>query len=483
MHIRLVITNAEGTTHAQEFHQERITIGRSRNNDVVLSAEKVSREHAVIFFRNGTAYLGSSGKFGTSLNGKELTPEEEYVLAEEDRIEICGHVLVFQQYELSALHIEAPEDVTVLAEASKLLEERRAAQAGVQPLLEKTPLAKTGARPFSEKSAEVYQDENRTPLLAHEAKTIARELDGIYRKHVVNDPAVRKQHLQEALEKRLRRFSRHDREEIIRLLKERFFNKEEVWERLIAENNELKLKIEAIHGKENLASEAYEALANTSKKLVDGARPFRAEPELAQFGENVRQALESFLAFFIDLNRSRFRSMETDLTQINSKFLEVGPLQRARSVKELGRHLLDWNAKEDNRKAHALLENALNDFLFHELALQAGFQEGLWNGAQQLFYRLNPSTIEEQIGSNQVGFKFFKLPQKILGPLHEWRCWRRYKKEFKELKQEFRTTFKAWFRAAFQQAYETEFQKLQAADTDPLEKRMRYRAQIEKGLP
>lgn len=476
MLVRLALINPDGSEQITEFRRERITLGRSRNNDVVLNAENVSREHAVIFFRNGAAYLTNQGKYGTLLNGKELGLEQEHALALGDRIVICDHTVVFQRFE-----DEGAENLSPATESAPPLQRNAPAQS--RAARDRTPAAQTGYRAFAEGAALSYHEENRTPLLAHEAKVIAKELDGIYRKHVASEAAVRKQHLQEALEKRLRRFSRHDREEIVRLLKERFFNKDEVWERLIAENNEMKLKLEAIHGKENLASEAYETMANTAKRLLDGAPPFRAEPELARFGENMRQALESFLAFFIDLNRSRFRSMETDLTQIDSKFLALGPLQRARSVKELGRQLLDWNGKDDNRKTHELLENALNDFLFHELALQSGFQEGLWNGAQQLFHRFNPSVIEEQVGRTNGGAKFFMLPQKILVLLYEWRCWRLYKKEFKELKEEFRTMFKGWFRAAFQQAYEAEFQNLQSADTDPLEKRMRYRAHIETGLP
>ena len=75
--------------------QGSCTFGRSRNNNVILSEDKVSRRHAIVHAQEGNEFwiidLGSSN--GTYLNGRRVA--QPCQLKDGDRIEIAGHVYAF----------------------------------------------------------------------------------------------------------------------------------------------------------------------------------------------------------------------------------------------------------------------------------------------------------------------------------------------------------------------------------------------------
>jgi len=73
----------------------RLSIGRSENNDIVLTEARVSRNHALISWRESDKQfivtdLGSSN--GTFLNGSKITPSTEYPLQDWDKIRISSSV-------------------------------------------------------------------------------------------------------------------------------------------------------------------------------------------------------------------------------------------------------------------------------------------------------------------------------------------------------------------------------------------------------
>jgi DNA-binding NtrC family response regulator len=55
------------------FNHEKVTFGKSKDNDLVLADEFVSRHHGEIYFRNGEFFMRDLGsKNGTSVNGKRV---------------------------------------------------------------------------------------------------------------------------------------------------------------------------------------------------------------------------------------------------------------------------------------------------------------------------------------------------------------------------------------------------------------------------
>jgi ABC-type multidrug transport system ATPase subunit/pSer/pThr/pTyr-binding forkhead associated (FHA) protein len=71
-----------------------LTLGRSADNDVPLSVEKASRNHARVRAENGGLVLEDLGStHGTLLNGAPLAPESPQPLSAGDRVEIGGAVI------------------------------------------------------------------------------------------------------------------------------------------------------------------------------------------------------------------------------------------------------------------------------------------------------------------------------------------------------------------------------------------------------
>ena len=91
---RLRIIGREGDEHVHAFDGTGLTIGRSGDNDLVISDARVSRHHARISGRRGTlvyADLGSTN--GSRVNGIEVG---ELVLGAGDRIELGDTVIIVE---------------------------------------------------------------------------------------------------------------------------------------------------------------------------------------------------------------------------------------------------------------------------------------------------------------------------------------------------------------------------------------------------
>jgi hypothetical protein len=81
--------------HTIPLDRPVVTLGRQRDNHIVIDAPHVSRRHAQIRLRFGRYVLydlGSSG--GTAVNGQ---PVHEYVLAPGDVISLAGYTLLYME--------------------------------------------------------------------------------------------------------------------------------------------------------------------------------------------------------------------------------------------------------------------------------------------------------------------------------------------------------------------------------------------------
>jgi hypothetical protein len=91
---RLRVIQPDGTERETTVEHGQLTIGRARDNDLVLDDGKVSRHHARLLPRHGTLVftdLGSTN--GSWVNGTRVA---EVALGEGDRIEVGGTVLVVE---------------------------------------------------------------------------------------------------------------------------------------------------------------------------------------------------------------------------------------------------------------------------------------------------------------------------------------------------------------------------------------------------
>jgi hypothetical protein len=74
----------------------RLTIGRSGENDVILQAKTVSRDHAVLTYTEGRWYVEDRGSAnGTFVNGSRLPFGVPHPLRHGDRIGLGAETLVF----------------------------------------------------------------------------------------------------------------------------------------------------------------------------------------------------------------------------------------------------------------------------------------------------------------------------------------------------------------------------------------------------
>jgi len=78
-----------------QLHGQEVTLGRARDNDVILDDPRISRYHARIVQRYGQFVLQDLGStYGTALNGQMV---QECVLRHGDRLSLGGVELFFEE--------------------------------------------------------------------------------------------------------------------------------------------------------------------------------------------------------------------------------------------------------------------------------------------------------------------------------------------------------------------------------------------------
>ncbi|MBI2339478.1 MAG: FHA domain-containing protein [Deltaproteobacteria bacterium] len=75
--------------------KDNVSIGRSPSNDLVLTAPKVSRQHAAINkYKDQYIIIDLKSSNGVYVNGRKV---DEHVLMEGDQISVGGYKFVFQK--------------------------------------------------------------------------------------------------------------------------------------------------------------------------------------------------------------------------------------------------------------------------------------------------------------------------------------------------------------------------------------------------
>lgn len=75
-----------------------ITVGRTRNNDIVINDERISRFHAFFQLRDGAWVVSDAGsKNGTTVEGDRLDPRKPCILPDRSSVDFGGYRARFFQ--------------------------------------------------------------------------------------------------------------------------------------------------------------------------------------------------------------------------------------------------------------------------------------------------------------------------------------------------------------------------------------------------
>lgn len=110
----ITIETAEGRAERYPLAKERVTIGRSRESDIFLPDQWLSRHHAEILRRDSVFFVHDLGsKNGTLLNGQAVSGDRR--LRDGDVITLGEHVLTFTEAEAEDETAPPPEGTRIFS--------------------------------------------------------------------------------------------------------------------------------------------------------------------------------------------------------------------------------------------------------------------------------------------------------------------------------------------------------------------------------
>jgi pSer/pThr/pTyr-binding forkhead associated (FHA) protein len=90
---RIILTKDDDVLREVTLIKERVTIGRSPHNDIVIDNRAVSAEHAVIVTRDGDSFLEDlNSTNGTNVNGQ---PIRKHFLQDRDIVELALYRILY----------------------------------------------------------------------------------------------------------------------------------------------------------------------------------------------------------------------------------------------------------------------------------------------------------------------------------------------------------------------------------------------------
>ena len=112
----LNVQGADGSRRLLTLEKDRITIGRSRDNDVFLPDQWLSRTHAAVRAEDSVYFVEDLGsKNGTLVNGRKL--EDEHQLRHGDVITLGEHTLTFSEEESADVIDDEPAGTQIFSAA------------------------------------------------------------------------------------------------------------------------------------------------------------------------------------------------------------------------------------------------------------------------------------------------------------------------------------------------------------------------------
>ena len=115
----LEISN-DNTSNEYRLKEPVTTIGRSAENDIVLSEDIVSRHHAIFEWEDNTWYITDSGSTnGTLVNGTQIKPQLRFSLKDGDELSIGNYLITFRMTETSEeipVSTAVPQEIATVEE-------------------------------------------------------------------------------------------------------------------------------------------------------------------------------------------------------------------------------------------------------------------------------------------------------------------------------------------------------------------------------
>jgi pSer/pThr/pTyr-binding forkhead associated (FHA) protein len=428
MPTKLVISNLTGQYDQNEFvfDQETITIGRLSSNDLALSDDKriVSNKHAKIE-RQGELFqlIDLNSKNFTYLNDRELKPSQAYPIRDGDQFRIGDFTIDFFVLEGHENEVDKPSEgehvlnpyQDTLKELSDVLQRIYEQYEHEDPTKRDASLCQALKESFSTTEpsnagaiiSDVYSQQIQS--LSSGSDDVEEELADIL-----------SMKLYEALAE-VRRFR-----EIVESRKQEIGD-EITHEQSAVESTRIEDSYHSKHAEDSHGfspvtrlTQVVDVLMESIVKLVKGPWQFRLE----FLGQTIIQLPESF-------------SIHTS------------------TVEDLKRFLFDEEIfEEEMSKRLALLKEAANEAMLHQIAVLDGYRLSVDEGIHQFLRLIDPKTLEKELLKKTFTIGPIKIPYRYLPLLVKWKLLQSYQNKHREFIEEDRNIIeKRLFRPPFIRGY------------------------------
>ncbi|HEX9749788.1 MAG TPA: type VI secretion system-associated FHA domain protein [candidate division Zixibacteria bacterium] len=218
-------------------------------------------------------------------------------------------------------------------------------------------------------------------------------------------------------------------------------------QRLQEENAKLRRQLE-------LSRTAYDYLVRLAHHFSGDEVAFESPDQIRAFCERIKRAVESLVDGIKTLMAGRKQmqrqwSLYASQPQQGTAFVRVAELRG-----DLGRSLLDWQNPALDDQNTRQLQNSVNELKHHQLALMAGYERCVREGALAVLRELDPDIIEGRDapaagGPESHGSLKQLLPWRTAGLFRTFR--RRYADLIAEDAQWYQSRFLPLFRQGYKE--------------------------------
>jgi hypothetical protein len=332
MSIRFTILNEKKPDYRREeiFSQDVITIGRDESNNMVLEDKRksVSRKHAEIRLDEGIYFLVDLGsRNGTFINNYKVNPNHPYALEHGSEIAIGDYVLTISMQ-------TTPEG--------------------------ESPNVKFGYQ----REATVFVS---NPFL-DDVKNLVSTLERLNEKYEIEDPAMRRDYLVQALGDMLQ---------------------------AQIETEAVKLLVNVCGGEK--AQKPRSSSAQLKKTQSDRS---------IEHSHITGTVLELFLGVFIKM-RQIFTQFHTEF--IGTTRIDTEESLHTKTIDELKEYFFSPTLEPElSKKRIELLKLKTEELNVHQVALLDGYRSSVHDGVREMLREINPAIIKNRISQEKL----------TLGPLH-----------------------------------------------------------------
>jgi len=224
-------------------------------------------------------------------------------------------------------------------------------------------------------------------------------------------------------------------------------------EQLVAENRQLRSRLEQLENELKLRSAAYDRFVDLSEHFLgDGAR-FEREEEIERFCNRIKNSFGILLSAFKNLLKGRKRfQMEYAMYFGMGKSMEGTRIIRTGEDKDVGKKFFEWDTLDNVEESASEMERALDELKYHQLAFLSGYKRSVKEGTLNAIRSLSPEQLEQDLAGEKLSLGPLKIPYSIL-PGQRGRLYKEYRRRYEDLIREDVQFFEAKFRNAFTGGY------------------------------